>query len=268
MNIFITIIIILIIIVIFSLPIVIAERWMNNLKRIPPKFKTPIRRKRYVKKTQVKSDLTLLFESIIIMQTKIAKSDGVISAAEANTILNTIDHFIFLARQNGFNDLQLSQLRQSLIESHKKAKVDKTMIAVYAYCLLTQPFYTREQVLHQLISIAVIDGYTQLKESLIFNAGVAMGFSSLQIRRTIDDQLGIKKEPSKKSKNKSLYDILGCKSTDSNATIKRSYRELVKKYHPDRMHAQDSNESDVIFAQKKMQEINMAYEKIKKERKI
>jgi DnaJ like chaperone protein len=135
----------------------------------------------------------------------------------------------------------------------------------YAQKLVHYDFYLKKQVIQQLIFMASIDGYTHLKESLIFNAGKTLGFHHSQIRRYIDDVLGIKQEPPRDTNS---YKILGCKSTDDNTAIKKKYRELVKKYHPDFIQSKGQDESFVEFAKQKMQEINNAYDAIKKERGI
>ena len=52
------------------------------------------------------------------------------------------------------------------------------------------------------------------------------------------------------------YKILGVSRDASDEEIKRAYRQLAKKYHPDR------NPGDTEAA-KKMQQVNAAYEQIK-----
>jgi molecular chaperone DnaJ len=54
------------------------------------------------------------------------------------------------------------------------------------------------------------------------------------------------------------YEVLGIKPGASEAEIKSAYRELVKKYHPDKY--QNNPLGDL--AQEKMQEINQAYEQL------
>ena len=58
------------------------------------------------------------------------------------------------------------------------------------------------------------------------------------------------------------YKILGVPEDASDEEIKKAYRELARKYHPDNYH--DNPLEDL--AQEKMKEINEAYEQITKER--
>ena len=56
------------------------------------------------------------------------------------------------------------------------------------------------------------------------------------------------------------YKVLGVRPDASDEEIKRAYRELAKKYHPDR------NPGDAEAA-RRMQEINAAYDQIKTRRR-
>ena len=58
------------------------------------------------------------------------------------------------------------------------------------------------------------------------------------------------------------YQILGVPETATDEEVKRAYRELARKYHPDNYH--DNPLADL--AQEKMKEINAAYEQITKMR--
>ena len=58
------------------------------------------------------------------------------------------------------------------------------------------------------------------------------------------------------------YRILGVSPNATDDEIKQAYRELARKYHPDKY--RDSDLADL--AEEKMKEINAAYEEIRKQR--
>ena len=58
------------------------------------------------------------------------------------------------------------------------------------------------------------------------------------------------------------YQILGIPENATDDEVKRAYRDLARKYHPDNYH--DNPLADL--AQEKMKEINAAYEEITKRR--
>ena len=67
-----------------------------------------------------------------------------------------------------------------------------------------------------------------------------------------------------KSPQEIQYEILGCKPTDNPDKIKRSYRELVAKYHPDKIISKDLPQDFIDFAAQKFKEVQTAYESVRK----
>ena len=59
------------------------------------------------------------------------------------------------------------------------------------------------------------------------------------------------------------YQVLGVPSTATDEEVKKAYRDLARKYHPDNYH--DNPLADL--AQERMKEINEAYEEIQTQRK-
>jgi len=64
------------------------------------------------------------------------------------------------------------------------------------------------------------------------------------------------------------YEVLGCSKEDDFETIKRAYKNLSKKFHPDAVEGKGLDAEFVSFATKRMQEINEAYVYIKKTRRV
>ena len=62
----------------------------------------------------------------------------------------------------------------------------------------------------------------------------------------------------------SAYKILGIESSASDEEVKKAYREMAKKNHPDLVSSLGDDVRQA--AEKKFQEINAAYEAIKKQR--
>lgn len=63
------------------------------------------------------------------------------------------------------------------------------------------------------------------------------------------------------------YYIMGCSPTDvTKEELKKKYRKLAKKYHPDLQAQQKLSKENLEIAEEKMKQINTAYEKIKIEK--
>lgn len=61
------------------------------------------------------------------------------------------------------------------------------------------------------------------------------------------------------------FKVLGATKEDDLKIVKKKYRTLVRKYHPDIIQAQGADEHYIEDAMKKTQAINEAYETVKKE---
>ena len=64
------------------------------------------------------------------------------------------------------------------------------------------------------------------------------------------------------------YAALGCTQSDTDEQIKKQYRKLVSEYHPDKIIAKGLPDEFIKFANDKFNEIQEAYEAVKKERGI
>lgn len=73
---------------------------------------------------------------------------------------------------------------------------------------------------------------------------------------------------SKASPMQDFYDILGVFCNASDCEIKRRWKELIVKYHPDRLQSQGADQTEIETATMRMAEINNAYQMIMKARKV
>ena len=97
---------------------------------------------------------------------------------------------------------------------------------------------------------------------LAYDKGQGSNYESYNYHDTDTEQ----EEYSNVNPLEKYYDVLGCDSSDDFETIKKAYKDLSKQYHPDAVEGKGLGESFVSFATQKMQEINEAYQVIKKQR--
>jgi len=121
-----------------------------------------------------------------------------------------------------------------------------------------------EELLAALLLIAHVDGtYHQAERHLIAAVAGIFGFGETEFARieaTFARKVG---EPPSDP-----YMVLGLTKQASDAEIKTAYRRLLQENHPDRLIAQGLPEEFIEVANRKMAEINAAYDRIKKERGI
>ena len=117
-------------------------------------------------------------------------------------------------------------------------------------------YESRLQVIHFLFSLANADGVVSESEVTQLES-IARAFEV-----NINDFGSIKAmffdRPDR------AYEILEIPKTASEAEIKKAYRTMVKKYHPDKL--QDMDEAYRKGAEEKFRTVREAYERIKKER--
>jgi DnaJ like chaperone protein len=118
------------------------------------------------------------------------------------------------------------------------------------------PYETRLQILHFLFGVANADGsISQTELSKVEQIAAALGIRP-------SDMESIKAMFVKATD--SAYKILEISSSASDDEVKKAYRTMAKKYHPDKLNTADSAMKK--GAQEKFQKIQAAYEKIRKER--
>jgi DnaJ like chaperone protein len=117
-------------------------------------------------------------------------------------------------------------------------------------------YSSRLQLLHFLFGLANADGrFVPAEEQLISTIGRSMGITEKDMG-SVSSMF--------KDTREDLYKILEIESSATDDEVKKAYRRMATKYHPDKVAY--LGEDVKKAANEKFQKLNAAYEKIKKER--
>ncbi len=205
------------------------------------------------------------------MMAKMAKADGYIAESEIR------------AAERAFIKLGLSETQEHLcISAFRNALHESYGIEHYAFRLVELGFsYEVRLIAYEILwDIACADEILDRREKVILKElerwlRLADGtFSRCYEQRihTSNDE-GFHHEqkqepPPRKDLLSEAYDMLGCSPSATNEELKRAYRTLAKKFHPDILRAQGMPESFMKKANEHMARINAAWEKVKRVRNI
>lgn len=192
---------------------------------------------------------------------KVAKADGRIDELEAELIGNMFDDiskvFPEPHKVKGFLKEIFSE------EKQRPRNVDSVVSQLYV--LIHADRAKRQMMMGFLINIAFIDGkVTSAEENLLTKIAAFLHFSSGEFEGMMDQFRSSFSQTSVHSSVDEAYKILGASASDDMKSIKKKYRDLVKKHHPDIIQAQGADEHYIEDAMQKTQKINEAYEVIKK----
>lgn len=244
-NIFITLGVIVAIIVAFRLYKFYARMKLNRMLNSKESFK--------------KSELGL-FVSLVA---KVAKADGRVQEMEAQLISMMFDDISKL-----FNEKDKARALMKEIFDESKGNLDDTKeIAHSLNQLLGRSRLKRRQFMGFLIQLAFVDnGIDEDEDKILREIMTELNISIAEYEAIVGRFENMTKNKTQGMGEEKAYEILGVKSSDDMDTIKKAYRALIRKYHPDIVSSQDKDESYMEEATAKTQEINQAYEVIKKAR--
>ena len=185
--------------------------------------------------------------SLLVLSAAVMKADGSVKKSE----LDYVKSFFLSNFGQEQAEKYILTLREILKQDIQIAEVSQQIGRYMDYS-------SRLQLLHYLFGIASADGQVHESEvDIIETISRYMGvytsdFESIKAMfvKKVDD----------------AYTILGIDSTASDDEVKKAYREMAKKNHPDKVAylGEDVRKA----AEKKFQEINDAYDRIKKQRGI
>ena len=199
------------------------------------------------KKKKVEASFEML---LLILATMVIKADGVIQKSE----LDYVRSFFIKSFGKSKSDIYFkvfNEIKNKPFPSIRLVCLDMNRLVNHQ---------TRLQIVHFLFSIANSDGHIDTRElSVIKKIANYFWISSYDFNSM--KSMFLNKESIDTS-----YSILGLKKTATDLEVKKSYRKLAFKYHPDKL----TNVSEDVknMAKKKFQSLQDAYNAICKERGI
>ncbi len=185
--------------------------------------------------------------SLLVLASIVIKSDGKVDKRELNYVRTQFVSMYGKERANSAFKLFNGIIKKQISARQVCIQIREHM-----------PHASRLQLLHFLFGIAKADEF--VTESEVEEIRKIAGYLYVNQR----DFESIKAMFYDASDN--AYKILEIEKSVSNDEVKKAYRRMAKKYHPDKV--QDLGEEHVKGAKEKFQSIQSAYEKIKKERGI
>ena len=183
--------------------------------------------------------------SLLVLSAAVMKADGSVKKSE----LDYVKRFFLTNFGQERAEKYILMLREILKQDIQVYEVSQQVGRFMDYS-------SKLQLLHYLFGIASADGSTHNNEiDIISIIAQYMGIASSDfqsIKAMFVQQVD------------SAYKILGIDPNATDEDVKKAYREMAKKYHPDKVAylGEDVRKS----AEQKLQEVNEAYEKIKKQR--
>ena len=205
----------------------------------------------------------VFLETTFLLMGKLAKVDGHISKNEVNHVEDFIQKMGMSAenRQEAINQFKLG--------SDTNFHIDATLNNFMENCGKT--LHLKQMLLMYLIVMAAADGQVDSQEE-VFLKQVAnrLAYSDSEFRQLLDMVLNQshfgQDSPVSASSIEGAYKAIGVTAEQTDQEIKRAYRKLMSQYHPDKLIGQGISEDMIKVATEQAQEIQVAYDLIKKHR--
>lgn len=183
---------------------------------------------------------------LLALASVVIKADGKVDQSELDYVRRYFVQAYGKERANTTFRLFNDQIKKSGVSAVNLAQELKAYLR----------YESRLQVLHFLFSVAKADGLvseSEVKQLEIIARAFGVNLNDFNsIKAMFFDQ------PDR------AYEILEVSKTATDAEIKKAYRTMVKKYHPDKL--QDMDEAYRKGAEEKFRAVQEAYERIQKER--
>lgn len=204
---------------------------------------------------------------LVALMAKVAKADGKVCELEAELLKHTFNDI----SSHFENSEEIREKLKTLYNEEKQSFDNMLVICEKLYSLTRIDYNKRAKIMEYLLNLAFIDKeFSKTEKMIVEDISNALKIKKEDFERLVNT---FETFYSQQATNQAIslekaYEILGSKIGDDNATLKKNYRTLVKKHHPDIISGQGATQNIIDEATKKLQEINEAYEMIKKDRGI
>jgi DnaJ like chaperone protein len=205
------------------------------------------------------SDLGLF----VALVAKVAKADGHVDALEAQLVGMMFDDISAVFPEPE----KTKDILKQIFKEEKDIAGNTQEIAHRLGVALRRNPAQQEQFMGFLIQLAFADGeVSKSEEDILATIAEALAFDPNKYHALFDRFEQMMQNAQPKATLEDAYKILGVSQDADMSTIKKAYRKLVRQYHPDIIKSQGKGEEYLKEATAKTQEINQAYEMIKKAR--
>lgn len=204
-------------------------------------------------------------ETVFVAMGKLAKADGRVSEVE---VAHTEQFMQKLGLTPQHRQQAIAWFRQG---SAPESDIDPVLRKFMAACGHTHNL--KEMLLVYLIVMALADGhYHPAEEKLLTEIAGQLGYGPQAFRRLLDMVLNQTHFGAGQAESgvalEDAYKALGVTVDSTDSEIKRAYRKLMSQYHPDKLMGQGMPDDMIRVATEQAKDIQLAYDLIRKERKL
>ena len=205
----------------------------------------------------------VFLETTFLLMGKLAKVDGHISKDEINHVED------FIQKMGMSTEHRQQAISQFKLGSAADFNIDATLNAFMENC--GQTLHLKQVLLMYLIVMAAADGQVDSQEELFLKlVANRLAYSDTEFKQMLDMVLNQSHFGQGSAVSASsiddAYKALGVTAEQSDPEIKRAYRKLMSQYHPDKLIGQGLPEDMIKVATEQAQDIQVAYDLIKKHR--
>ncbi len=204
---------------------------------------------------------------LVALMAKVSKADGKVCELEAEVLKHTFNDI----SSHFENHEEIREKLKKVYDNEKQSFDNLIDICNKLYNLTKHDYHKRVKIMEYLLNLAFIDKeFSQTERMITEDISNALKIKIEDFNNLINtfEAFYAQQASNKAISLEKAYEILESNPADDATTLKKNYRNLVKKHHPDIISGQGATQNIIDEATKKLQEINEAYELIKKDRGI